>query len=417
MRLNRIIPLLLSAIMIISAFPITVGAATEGYFTYTVSESKATITQVSHSASGTVNIPENLGGYPVAVIESRAFSNCSKITAVNFPDTLETIGAWAFYNCVNIKDIVIPDSVKTIDVSAFDHCTGLKSVEIGKGVSLIGNYAFAACRKLEKLTVDPENTVYHSSGNCIIKTSENLLTHGSVKSIIPDDGTVVGIASFAFTDSNMLTEITLPKSIKEIKGYAFSGCTSLKSIRVHCTSAKIDSTAFDPALETVYFFGTENEYTASSFPKALKDLNPEMHYMTETSDPISPTCTKTGSGRDSVCTKCGFNLPGEVIPALGHTPGEWITEVDPTDTVVGIRIKICSVCNEVAIREYLNNPGDPNRDGKKNVNDVTLMLKYIAKWDVELDEGAADVTGDGKINISDVTLLLKYIAKWDVELK
>ncbi len=62
-------------------------------------------------------------------------------------------------------------------------------------------------------------------------------------------------------------------------------------------------------------------------------------------------------------------------------------------------------------------PGDANRDGKVNVNDVTLLLKHIAKWDVVIDLNLAEVNDDGKINISDVTLILKYIAKWDVELK
>ena len=62
-------------------------------------------------------------------------------------------------------------------------------------------------------------------------------------------------------------------------------------------------------------------------------------------------------------------------------------------------------------------PGDVNRDTKINLADVSLMLKYIAKWNVEPDLGAADVTGDGKVNLGDVSLLLKFIAKWDVVLK
>ena len=62
-------------------------------------------------------------------------------------------------------------------------------------------------------------------------------------------------------------------------------------------------------------------------------------------------------------------------------------------------------------------PGDVNRDTKINLADVSLMLKYIAKWNVELDLDAADVTGDSKVNLGDVSLMLKYIAKWDVVLK
>lgn len=62
-------------------------------------------------------------------------------------------------------------------------------------------------------------------------------------------------------------------------------------------------------------------------------------------------------------------------------------------------------------------PGDVNGDTKINLADVSLILKYIAKWDVVLDLDAADVTDDGNVNLADVSLMLKYIAKWDVVLK
>lgn len=62
-------------------------------------------------------------------------------------------------------------------------------------------------------------------------------------------------------------------------------------------------------------------------------------------------------------------------------------------------------------------PGDVTVDGKVNLADVSLILKYIAKWDVTLITDIADVTDDGKVNLADISLLLKYIAKWDVVLK
>ncbi len=62
-------------------------------------------------------------------------------------------------------------------------------------------------------------------------------------------------------------------------------------------------------------------------------------------------------------------------------------------------------------------PGDVNGDDKINLGDASLALKYIAKWDVEVNTDAADVNDDDKVNLADVSLLLKYIAKWDVVLK
>ena len=60
--------------------------------------------------------------------------------------------------------------------------------------------------------------------------------------------------------------------------------------------------------------------------------------------------------------------------------------------------------------------GDVTGDGKINLMDVSLVMKYIARWDVQMNDVAADVTGDGKINLMDVSLIMKYIAKWDVVL-
>jgi len=60
--------------------------------------------------------------------------------------------------------------------------------------------------------------------------------------------------------------------------------------------------------------------------------------------------------------------------------------------------------------------GDANGDGKIALSDASLVLKHIAKWDVEIDEASGDANGDGKIALSDASLILKYIAKWDVVL-
>ena len=77
---------------------------------------------------------------------------------------------------------------------------------------------------------------------------------------------------------------------------------------------------------------------------------------------------------------------------------------------------ISEVIDETPSNAYAYTPGDANGNGKINLSDVSLLLKYIAGWDVSIQESAADVTGDGKTDIDDVSLLLKYIAKWNVKL-
>lgn len=60
--------------------------------------------------------------------------------------------------------------------------------------------------------------------------------------------------------------------------------------------------------------------------------------------------------------------------------------------------------------------GDCNRDGSINISDALLILKKVAKWDVEIDEHAASVSGTETYGLSDAVTVLKYIANWNVEL-
>lgn len=58
--------------------------------------------------------------------------------------------------------------------------------------------------------------------------------------------------------------------------------------------------------------------------------------------------------------------------------------------------------------------GDVNGDDTVDGADATLLLQYLAEWDVTIDEVNADVNCDDVVDGKDVTLLLQYLADWDV---
>lgn len=69
--MKRILSVFLAFVMVVIAVPMTAvetAAATEVYYSYTVSDGEATITDVYTSISGDVTIPSKLGGYPVTSI-------------------------------------------------------------------------------------------------------------------------------------------------------------------------------------------------------------------------------------------------------------------------------------------------------------------------------------------------------------
>ena len=55
-----------------------------------------------------------------------------------------------------------------------------------------------------------------------------------------------------------------------------------------------------------------------------------------------------------------------------------------------------------------------NGDGEIDGRDATRLLQYLAHWNVEIVEGAADTNGDGEIDGRDATRLLQYLAHWNV---
>lgn len=60
--------------------------------------------------------------------------------------------------------------------------------------------------------------------------------------------------------------------------------------------------------------------------------------------------------------------------------------------------------------------GDVDGSGAVDGVDTSLLLQYVAGWDVDVDRAAADVDANGAVDGVDTSLLLQYVAGWDVTL-
>ncbi|MDD6526336.1 MAG: leucine-rich repeat protein [Oscillospiraceae bacterium] len=202
------------------AFVTRASAASEGHYTYSVSNGKATITDVNDSISGNVTIPSKLGGYPVTGIGDSAFEECSGLASVT-----------------------IPDSVTSIGKEAFCGCTGLKSVTIGKGVTSIGDYAFSECSGLTKIYWNAENVskyghnVFEYAGNGM-----DVIFGNSVKRIPNRAFSYTNICGFH--ESVDIKSVTIPNSVTSIGEDAFHGCTGLTSVTIGNSVTSIGEDAF-----------------------------------------------------------------------------------------------------------------------------------------------------------------------------
>ena len=154
----------------------------------------------------------------------KAFMGCVKLKDFIIPDTVQNIAGEAFVNCASLTEIIIPDGVSALDYGIFEGCSSVTAVTIGRGLEFLDpGGVFAGLNELTSLKVVEGNTVYHSSGNCIIETANQSLVAGCKTSVIPTDDSVTRIYYSAFQGMYDLKSILIPENIKYISSGAFAG--------------------------------------------------------------------------------------------------------------------------------------------------------------------------------------------------
>ena len=187
-------------------------------------------------------------GNSVTSIGDRAFRNCTGLTSVTIGNSVTSIGDDAFRSCTGLTSVTIPDSVTSIGWSAFEDCTGLTSVTIGNSVESIGDYAFDGCTGLTE--------VYYTgdiAGWCGISFGDEYANP-------------LYYAGNLYIDGQSVTDLVIPDSVTEIKGYAFYGCTGLTSVTIGTSVTSIGRYAFSGCTElsSVVFGDTEGWQVSSS---------------------------------------------------------------------------------------------------------------------------------------------------------
>lgn len=77
-----------------------------------------------------------------------------------------------------------------------------------------------------------------------------------------------------------------------------------------------------------------------------------------------------------------------------HITEEFIMQVDPGNAVRDIQLNLL---------------GDLNRNGKVDMADIVLLIRYQAGWSISIYEKAADINADSKISMADLVLLIREV--------
>ena len=181
-----------------------------------------------------------------------AFSDCSALTAIEIPASVESIGVAAFSNCKRLASVTFEHSSKLKSIGggwsspyggfsygAFLYCSSLTSIKIPASVETIGASAFKGCIKLTTVTFEKESR---------LTTIEGYYDYG------------YKAAHGTFTNCFALTTIELPASIKTIETYSFSGCGKLANIYSRSTTPPTLEATLPSEAKIYVPIGSENAY-------------------------------------------------------------------------------------------------------------------------------------------------------------
>ena len=219
--------------------------------------------------------------------------------------------------------------------------------------------------------------------------------------------TVLEIADEAFMNNKDIESVSFAnaKAIDAIGEYSFAGCTSLKSVNIPSTLDKIGFASFMGCT-------------------SLTDINISSN-ISVINEQVFQNCTSLTE----------FTVPNSVgaISDFSFAGCTSLEKVVIPKTVKNISDKAFLNCDKLTIFGYTNSYaqtyaeenginfvaldektlyGDVNLEGKIDINDVTLLQRYIAGESVLTDDAVkvADFNKDRIIDVIDVTAIQTFIA-------
>lgn len=223
----------------------------EEYFVYEVSDGYAVISDYTGSDTE-VNIPETINGLTVKKIGERAFYHHLEITKITIPDTVTYMSDGAFSDCTSLVEINFPEKLEGVGYAILDNTPFYDAITeefftVGDGILLL-------CNTKDENVIIPNGIKFIADAFCESKTVKlavlpESVTHigdyafynSSIESV--KFSSAITIGNYAFYGCKNLTSIELPESLTQLGKYAFAK-TSLESITIPNNISLIPDFAF-----------------------------------------------------------------------------------------------------------------------------------------------------------------------------
>lgn len=170
------------------------------------------------------------------------FSRCNNLEEIIFPETLENLILYenSFIDCYNLKEIIFPETTKSIILNqyCFANCSRLNKIIFPKTMKdLAINSSFAGCTNLQQI-IFPETINNFSIEGDNIFTQTNLL-----RIVFPFSTNIYSLPNNLFYNIINLQEIILSESITELGENCFFG-TRFREISLPKSITNIKANAF-----------------------------------------------------------------------------------------------------------------------------------------------------------------------------